>query len=920
MEQNYCAFISYRHVSPDDTVAKALHTAIETYGIPGSIKKQTGKRKMGKVFRDQEELPLSADLGADIEAALDKSDWLICVCSPRYLESRWCLREVEYFIQRKGRDRVLAVLVEGEPEDSFPELLRFDVLEDGTRLEREPLAADLRGADEAERRRRLKAETQRLLAPMLGVSFDDLRRRARQRRIRQTCAVCAAALVLAGAIGAYAGINHAKNERLRREAEEQQRIALEQRKLAEEQQALAEERKRLAEEEAKRAEEEARRAEEEKARAEEERLKAVSNSIGEYLERAGAYLADQNNRAAAAELLAALDLSESENGLRREEVVSLLRRSMYITPFAVISEFTGQNIRLVDIVPAPGGRYAAGIENNNSVALLDVETETIRYRVKAGNEMIYGVTFSPEGDRFLALCETGKLVVVWNTEDGTEAFRYVSRENQIGHIANARFWRDGKTLLVQDMDRFLLVSEDGTEKCIYTLGEQQDWYDPEYNLFTVIFEKPLSELFTIAGEDYTGTCMCVSADGSRILVSGKDGSTGTLILNEKGEVVSRLWGMPATFAEKYTLSPDGRYAACVSYFGFLAWWDVEAEDLVGIEGFDNSSSFSDVVFSPDGTRMAAVLNNELRVYDPATEELLISGTMDATNTVPELCFSDDGKWIILTNESLYLIEAETGALYGMAQASFTDAYNNTVQVGDLLILTRVDGRTELLCMPALSSVSFPGKYPGALCPDYDPRVPPAGANGLILQGEHQLSEGFRASTALTDLSTKMYFSREGDRAVLYYPDGVMELFRVEGDGTVETVLGQLTREVSAFGMAGRYLAACDAGGRLLLYDLEEETVVRILNLDSPYVRFAFDETGTLLMGLRETGILDVYSIPDAQHLFHLRTPGTFRRFAFASDGTAAVGITDTGAVVGDLWTDEAALIERARKIAKSEDN
>ena len=48
----YCAFISYRHQSPDQEIAKALHTAIETYGIPASIRKKNGIRKMGKVFRD----------------------------------------------------------------------------------------------------------------------------------------------------------------------------------------------------------------------------------------------------------------------------------------------------------------------------------------------------------------------------------------------------------------------------------------------------------------------------------------------------------------------------------------------------------------------------------------------------------------------------------------------------------------------------------------------------------------------------------------------------------------------------------------------------------------------------------------------------------------------------------------------------
>ena len=48
MEQRFTAFISYRHQSPDQEVAKWLHTAIETYHIPAAIKKQTGIRKMGK--------------------------------------------------------------------------------------------------------------------------------------------------------------------------------------------------------------------------------------------------------------------------------------------------------------------------------------------------------------------------------------------------------------------------------------------------------------------------------------------------------------------------------------------------------------------------------------------------------------------------------------------------------------------------------------------------------------------------------------------------------------------------------------------------------------------------------------------------------------------------------------------------------
>ncbi len=146
MEQyNYKAFISYRHTSPDQEIASKLHTLIETYTVPKDIREKLGIQKMGRVFRDQEELPLSKDLGADIRAALENSEWLIVVCSPRYLESRWCNAELDYFIELGKRDHILPILVEGEPDESFPAQLRFEEV-DGRTVEIEPLAADVRAA------------------------------------------------------------------------------------------------------------------------------------------------------------------------------------------------------------------------------------------------------------------------------------------------------------------------------------------------------------------------------------------------------------------------------------------------------------------------------------------------------------------------------------------------------------------------------------------------------------------------------------------------------------------------------------------------------------------------------------------------------------------------------------------------------
>ncbi|MBR0385986.1 MAG: toll/interleukin-1 receptor domain-containing protein, partial [Erysipelotrichaceae bacterium] len=197
----YRAFISYRHQSPDQEIARKLHTMIETFGIPKALQKSQGISSMGRVFRDQEELPLSSDLGADIHCALEGSEWLICICSPRYLQSRWCMEELRYFISLGRRDHVLAVLVEDEPVNSFPEQLRF-YEKDGARIEQEPLAADVRSDSIEGSLKKLKNEKLRIIAPMLGVRYDDLKQRARQRRYRiMAAAAMAVILLLSGFLG-----------------------------------------------------------------------------------------------------------------------------------------------------------------------------------------------------------------------------------------------------------------------------------------------------------------------------------------------------------------------------------------------------------------------------------------------------------------------------------------------------------------------------------------------------------------------------------------------------------------------------------------------------------------------------------------------------------------------------------------------
>ena len=208
-EFKYDAFISYRHTDLDKFVAVNLHRILETYELPKEIKEKLNiKHKAFKrVFRDQEELPLTSNLEDPIIEALEDSKYLIVICSPRLKESLWCRKEIQTFKKLRGRKNIFCVLIEGEPSDSFPEEVLYDYkvkeLPNGkTKKEKilvEPLAADVRGKNKNETLKKLKEEKLRLIAPMYNLDYDDLRQRHKiwkQKHMIHTSLAIAGAAIL----------------------------------------------------------------------------------------------------------------------------------------------------------------------------------------------------------------------------------------------------------------------------------------------------------------------------------------------------------------------------------------------------------------------------------------------------------------------------------------------------------------------------------------------------------------------------------------------------------------------------------------------------------------------------------------------------------------------------------------------------
>lgn len=204
MNRQYKAFISYSWA--DKEWGAWAHHALETYRAPKGV---ADGKTLHPIFKDREEEAAGGGIGAAIEAALEASEFLIVLCSPASAASQWVNREVAWFKKRKSKDRILALVIDGEPGASlsakggaecFPKTLLYKVgddLQPTTELEDPPLAADARPEGDGKRGAKLK-----LAAALLGVGLDALVKRDERRRAVRRRFVTGAAFALAGVLGA----------------------------------------------------------------------------------------------------------------------------------------------------------------------------------------------------------------------------------------------------------------------------------------------------------------------------------------------------------------------------------------------------------------------------------------------------------------------------------------------------------------------------------------------------------------------------------------------------------------------------------------------------------------------------------------------------------------------------------------------
>ncbi len=653
----YWAFICYSH--SDEKWATWLHRKLETYRVPKRLVGMPGRdgvvipKRPYPIFRDREELPGSANLTESIERALRESLYLIVICSPRAVQSKWVDQEIRMFKSWDREDRVLCLVIEGEPNarlhpelgqpECLPESVKYwiDSNKQITAVPTEPVAADARKGKDGKQNAFLK-----ILAGIIGVSFEDLRQRHEQRRqrLRMTYGAAVAALFLI-LLGLSAELYTQKNAALeaQRSAIEALRNEKEQRALAAREKEVADQARREAEEALKAREEALAREQKSRKDAEEaaasereakEKLKEQTREAQEARRKAEIQedIAKQNERKvsrtlAVSDFAAAGRLIEEENN---GKALAYLSRALRFDP-----ENSAVSTRLVSLLS----------QRNWPVQILPPLTHDAEVKQ---------VLYSPEGTRLVTVCKNAARL--WDANTGKLLHGPLEHK---ALITSAEFSADGKWLLTASQDNTARIWDVVTGKSTSSSFKHDDWvngasFSPDSKFVVTASQDKVARVWEVA----TGKTV-ISLQHDAPLKSAKFSPNGNWVLVASSRNYARLWdinsGIPVggnmTHQGGMTsaiFSPDGKWIATASGDRTARIWQSGFASPVS-PPLDHVNWITGAKFSPDGKLLATVSSdNTARIWEvpngkAVTPPLKHEGAISGVN------FSPNGRWLVTSS-------------------------------------------------------------------------------------------------------------------------------------------------------------------------------------------------------------------------------------------------------------------------------
>jgi WD40 repeat protein/DNA-binding SARP family transcriptional activator len=392
---------------------------------------------------------------------------------------------------------------------------------------------------------------------------------------------------------------------------------------------------------------------------------------------------------------------------------------------------------------SPDGRLLALGDLDGRVRLLDVASGAVRPFSGRHKGAVLTLAFTPDDRTLVTTADDNGRVNAWDVASGRIAQTFAGHTGAVGGLAISP---DGRTAIS--------ASEDGRAVIWDLAGDRRlDQPFPTRRPFTV--------------ED-TPRGIAVRPDGRTLALTDSDGSVeliDTRTLKLRGTLHAQTG-----FAAGVDFSPDGRLLAVCGEHGRVTLWEADtlapAGDLEGLGG----GACQGVVFSPDGTHVAAsdfdFDKSRLRVWDIRTGQLT---AYRSPTGAALLAYSPDGRLIAAAaiDKDTEIRDAATGRL---VKRITTDDESRSVAFspdGRRLVVGQYDGEAILYSTADWLPVGRPIEAHTARLtyPDFSP------------DGRTLLTAGADGTAALWDVASRkpigepLKFPRGSFVAAAFSPDG-----------------------------------------------------------------------------------------------------------------------------------------------------